>query len=312
MEGAVREMYGNPQFIMGLFVLLGAIAAQGQPVPTSRPVNDRLEAVRRKAAAGRLEREITTAWYRRIEGIVRLSLSRDDSAARAKGRRRLAAIRDPLALMPLIRILGRSDEPSVRVALAEHLSRFGKDEAVLQLTVMCLSDPDAGVRAAATRQLGCQDDARVFELLRLALRSGHEAFVVWSADAFRLLGRFEAGEALIGSLVATSVSNGNGIKAVKGFMESWRKMWPHVTAPQLAPRAAMPTSPHLRGALRWLKRARSNKPAPVTVEPSVFRTAVLEALRSLTKVDFGFDQRRWRRWWKQEQKRRKLLPKLGE
>ena len=290
---------------------LGAPERAGE-APTTRPTNHRLEAVRRKAAARRLEQELTTAWHRRIEGLVRRFLSREAPTARREGLRQLAAIRDPLALQPLIRVLGGSPLPQVRIALAEHLGRFARDDAVLQLTVMCLTDPDAAVRAAAVAQLSHQDDPRLMELLRGALHSRHEAFVLFAAEAVRALERLEAADALIDALVATGAPGVAGVKATRAFLGRWKTTWKYSIRPQTAPGAALPAETGLADATRWLHRARPGTAEPHVVEPSVFRTAVLEALRALTNEDFGFDQRRWRQWWNHERKRRKLLPKLND
>jgi len=278
--------------------------------PASRPV-DRQELVRRKAAAERLDQELTTAWHVRITGIVRRYLGSDRPDQQAEGRQLLEQIRDPLALQPLIRILGASEAAAVRTTLADLLARFSADDASLQLTVMALTDPDPVVRGTAARQLGYSGDQRAAAVVEAALRCGHEPIINAAAGALRAMPRM-AIEPLIDALVAVQRTDLQADKAVKAFLGQWKHTWSYSIRPQLAPGTLAPRDAGLADEMRWLQRAPGVQGDPPAAEPAVFRTSVMEALRALTGADFGFDQRRWRQWWAVERNRRKLLPKLNE
>jgi hypothetical protein len=269
-----------------------------------------------RAAAKRLRQEVTAGWYRRVEAIASRYLRQADPARRKEGRERLAAVRDPLALLPLIRVLGPDAEPHVRAALAEHLGRFAGDDAAMQLLIMCLSDPSAQVRDAAAEQLDLRGDERPIRLLAGALAAGYEPFMDHAAAALQRMGRFEAVGALIDALVAPRGASKLDLqKATRAYLDVLRRRLAWQIAPQGAPGAVLPQIAALRPATGWIRpsdRRGPEEPTPPATTLKLFRTNVLEVLRALTGQDFGFDQRRWRRWWNDERKRRKLLPRLNE
>lgn len=252
----------------------------------------------KKAAAEpdgeRLAAAIQAQWLRRIRAIRDNLLESPVPSHNAEGRNKLLAIEDPLAIAPLADELSRSSVPG-RLLLVECLSRFKEDEATLNLGVMALLDPDAGVRRRTLTQLIRRDDPRIAAQFRQALASGNDVLVRRAAEGLGLLRAKPAVPDLIELLTvqrrkqvvvpvqrylgdwAGAYANGGGVR-VGGALVAYQ---PRVGV------AVAGNFLNVDNELQWQ-------------DVTVFRTEVLEALKQITGENFGFDGAAWRRWYEEK------------
>ena len=81
-------------------------------------------------------------------------LRNSDARQQVRGQSELGRIRDPSAVVPLVRILGRDDAAAIRVLLAGVLGGIPGPDPVGPLVVMALRDGDYDVRGAARKAIG--------------------------------------------------------------------------------------------------------------------------------------------------------------
>jgi hypothetical protein len=243
--------------------------------------------------AERLTRAIRGQWFRRIRTIQE-SYLRDLREERAKeGRDRILAIRDPLAVGPLAEVL-TGGPVSDRRLLVQVLTAFRTDEATMTLALLALVDPDSDIRREAVGEVTTRGDARVVTRYREALQTGNDLLIKRAAYGLGVLGAKEAVPNLIDLLLVDRTMMTE--VPVRAYFELWGPLWnnqPRATVNAMGSTRVFPgrswdgrvwyVSEHIINA--WMER-------PVTV----YRTEVLEALRTLTGQDYGFDQAQWRAW----------------
>src|SRR5262249_5128651 len=121
-------------------------------------------------------------WTNQIRAIRTSFLDSPDPAAVADGKRRIADIRDPLAVLPLVKVLSEGGVAS-RTLLVETLKRFSEDESTLNLAAICLLETDDAVRRAALTELVRRKDDRVLGQFRKALSIDNDEIVRRAAMA---------------------------------------------------------------------------------------------------------------------------------
>jgi len=110
----------------------------------------------RQAAADDSEQvvaAIQAQWAVRIRSIKQNMLGSSVARLQREGRKKIVTIRDPLAILPLTRVLSQGNRVC-RDALVEVLSQFEQDEATMNLAVMALADANGDIRRRALVELG--------------------------------------------------------------------------------------------------------------------------------------------------------------
>jgi hypothetical protein len=236
-------------------------------------------------------------WTQRIAALRSAMLESGLPGAAALGRAKLLEIRDPLAVLPLVEVLG-AGPPATRAVLIDALRRFAEDEATLNLAVLALTEPVDELRQEVLAELYRRNDARVIAQYRQAL---HVSSDVVSRRAAVGLGALEA-TAAVPDLIAALVADRHRWVEVplRAHLSSYPQIFNHVGIVQLGPGTAVSLPPQLGGY-----RGDAGSAAPEARNTwrfrrvRVLRTEVLEALRRITGQDFGFDQQRWRSWYEE-------------
>ena len=244
----------------------------------------------------RLAQAIESQWYQRVRAIKAARLESTNPDLVNEGRAQILAIKDPLAIQPLTDVLSEGNVPH-RALLVEALSQFTEDEATRNLTVLGLVESDTAVREAAIAELVRRNDIRSVARYRLALHTNNDVVVKRAAFA-------------LGELKVT-----DAIPELIALLTAERDRWVEVPVrwylvylggygdAHLFP----PGSPwHVA---EWTP---SNYRRPTFQVPywadyvfnewqyrrvTVYRTEVLEALRTITGQDFGFEAEDWQRWY---------------
>jgi hypothetical protein len=275
------------------------------------------------------------AWMQRLAEIRSRWLG-PDPAARESAEVELLGLRDPAAAAPLVRVFA-GDEPAVRQRVPQWLGGIAGAEAREELIGLVLRESSHDVRQAALRALDRRREPETAVRLIEALRSSDQVVVSRAAWALGALGVTEAIPRLIAALVRVESQTvmepgpggpGGGLGVVFGTVGPGPVI-PGGAAVGAVPGATIgvgpvfaagPSVPILTGpvvgngvvaygatsvpfgAFSGFATGGVNPNAPVIREvTNVYRNEEVRlALRTLTGVDFGFDQAAWRRWFSRE------------
>lgn len=258
-------------------------AADGQPLPDQD--------------AQKMVSAIQTQWTLRIRAIKRNKLDSSLKRLAQEGRGKIVEIRDPLAILPLTRLLA-SGNWACRDALVEVLSHFPHDEATMNLAVLALVDPDRGIRRRALLEVQKRNDPRVVPQFRRALSTDNDELIRRAAIGLGLLAAPAAVPDLIGALTTRRV------KRVEVRVDDYFRQYPKVFNTPTQVSLGQTTQIRYVAALGlpvigtgfWFPRT-AYRPRSVIV----YRTEVRDALVRITGEDFGFDHAAWRRWYEEQQ-----------
>lgn len=246
--------------------------------------------------AERLAQAVQIQWTRHIRAVQRSCLESDSSERVAEGRKRILEIDDPLAILPLVRVLSAGPAAERRL-LVEALAGYALDEATMNLAVIGLIDPDDDVRQLAVSELIRRKDPRVLREYRRALHTASDIVVMHAAEA---LGRMKDAVA-VPDLIELLTARRRRPVIVK--MNDYFALWPYAFsgARQSIRLGGLSYGSDIYPTLGYYYLADEviNDWQYRTV--TVFRTEVLEALRDITGVDFGFEREQWRRWYREQQ-----------
>lgn len=274
------------------------------------------------------------SWVRRLK-ILRQKWLSGDVAQHEEAEEQLAAIREPAAVRPLVRVFGSDPEP-IRVRLAEFVAAVPGSESIDALIRLILSEKNLVVREATLHQLQTRHDLDTISKLMRSLRSKDPNIVGRAAWALARLGAVSAVPKLIPLLVKVeqqvvyepqparaaggpvfssygpgpfltpggfggyAVSGGaGGMVAPGGYVGNGTSI-PILTGPVVAPGAvAFGATSIPFGAYAGLGvggGVNPNRPV-MRIQTNVYRNEeVLLALVKLTGQDFGYDIPTWRRW----------------
>lgn len=240
---------------------------------------------------------IQSQWTVQIREIRRNKLEGSNEDLIADGRRKILEITDPLAILPLIRVLSEGNL-ACRAALVEALSRFPQDEATMNLAALALLDRDMEVRDRALAELKRRDDPRVIPQFRRALLSDNDPLIRRAAIGLRGLGARSAVPDLIDSL--TVQRNKRVEVSVRTYLHGLQGDFTGPTSVSYGGTTQIFHQPVMgfygaAGPFVFVDREFQRR------NVTVFRTEVLEALRSITGQSFGFDAAEWRRWYEEQQ-----------
>jgi hypothetical protein len=241
-------------------------------------------------------RAVQGTWSRQIHAIQVNLLDSTLPRLVRDGRDRILEIRDPLAILPMAQILSVAGLDS-REVLAEALGSFAEDEATMNLTVMALIDPDAQIRRRCVTELAKRQDPRVVQQIREALNSDSDFLIHNAARALGVLKDRGAIPALIGVL---KVGRRKDVEVpYRRYFGQYEQTFGTATTGSFGgstyshtPAMGIGGGRTAAGVLidpRWVKR-----------DVTVYRTVVLEALKTITNQNFGFDDAAWRQWYKEE------------
>lgn len=242
----------------------------------------------------RLARAIQSDWSRRIRAIVSSLLTSRLDRLVAEGRERILQIKDPAAILPLTQALGRGPTAQRRL-LVDALSAFPQDEATMNLAVIALADDDDAVRRAALSELVRRQDDRVAAQFRKALASRSGELVRHAATGLALLGRREAVPDLIEVLTAQGKMRVE--IPVRRYFGEMQQVFVGQTGVRIGPQGSVGLRPQIGlidayGPVIYQTQGRVR-------DVTIYRTEVLEALKSLTGENFGFEQDKWRQWYQE-------------
>ncbi len=269
------------------YVRIGDLWVEGRRESSARPADEE-PAADAEAESAKLGAAIQATWQRRIQNVKSGLLDSGVPEKMAQGAAKIREITDPLAIVPLVRVL-RGGDRDCRMLLAEMLGRYREDLALVNLMALVLDDPDRDVRRVAQAALARREDQRVVDHLREGVASDDDELVRRAAEALGVLRAPAAVPELIGALKVRRV------KRVEVSMARYLGSLPLGFQPSyvtvggerviLTPQLVLPADMQRGTADRRPEQ-----------EVTVYRTEVLEALRETTGVDFGFDEQAWSRW----------------
>ena len=174
---------------------------------------------------------------------------------------------DPFAVMALIAAINTDPVPRVRLLYVEALGNIVSTDAIGALLSLVLNHADSEVRWSAIEQLNDKDSMQVVPALVAALQGPDNQRINRAAVALKTLGDESAVQPLINVLITQSVVPSGAA---------------------LGGKTSVTFSP-IGGGLAL----GSNQKRKVI---SSQNTQVLEALTTLTGVNYGWDQTRWQLW----------------
>ncbi|MBX6313711.1 MAG: HEAT repeat domain-containing protein [Isosphaeraceae bacterium] len=259
------------------------------------------------------------SWARRIK-LLRQLMQEGTEPQRRQAEGQLAGIRDPAAVAPLVQAFSGDPEP-MRVFLVQILGGIPGPEAAAALVQRILAEKEPAVRQVALDELNRRKDPETIPQLTRALQSSDREAVGRAAWALASLSVVSAVPKLIAALVhierkvvtvPTAVPSPGGISAsFSSYVPSAGAASvpsagfgtilpaPAVLGPAVAPGVVAfgaSSFPVVSGISIGLGGGVSVQPAPQLVQVIHRNPEVLDALKRLTKVDFGYDVAAWRRW----------------
>jgi len=288
------------------FVRVGGLWVEGRTVieqPTRAAAPGGASAAKRRAnqapttpeEAEKLVAAIQAQWTRRVRAIRTNLLDTSVERLVSKGRTRIREIRDPLAILPLARVLS-DGKLAARKALVESLAGFPQDESTMNLAALALSDRSDGIRSRALAALLRRGDPRVVTQFRAALSRANESLVRRAAIGLEKLKASQSIPDLIDSL---QVSRKKLVETpVRTYFGGYSRTFSAPTSVVIGAAGAVAHTPVIGVA-----RSGTTLSVDTTLERrtvTVFRTEVLEALKTITGVNFGFDPKAWRNWYEEQ------------
>lgn len=226
-------------------------------------------------------------YTRRIRAIRESLIDSSIERLRQRGREQILAIADPLAIDPLARELSRGGVHA-RTVLLRAMQRFPHTEATLNIAALALADPDESIAAQARQELKLRADPTIVSHLKQALLLNDDMIVGRAATALAALDAREAIPFMIPALTAQKA------RLVQVTVPRFGVAWENCVGLGCPPIATYPAfiettfGESVVGSLRsqWAVR-----------DVTVMRTQVLEAMKSLTGQNFGFDAEAWAHWY---------------
>ena len=176
-------------------------------------------------------------------------------------------MKDPFAVMALIAAINTDPVPRVRLLYVEALGNIVSTDAIGALLSLVLNHADSEVRWSAIEQLNDKDSMQVVPALVAALQGPDNQRINRAAVALKTLGDESAVQPLINVLITQSVVSSSAASGGKTSV------------------TFSPTGGGLALGSNQKQKIISSQ-----------NTQVLEALTTLTGVNYGWDQARWQLW----------------
>lgn len=265
------------------------------------------------------------SWVRRLK-LLRQSLASGPDDRRREAEMQLMEIRDPVAVTPLVQVLGDGSEP-LRTLLDHILALIPGPEATAALVSHILAETDFDVRHVTLEALTNRKDPQIIPSLVQALRSANPAVVNRSAWSLGQLNAVGTVPRLIPALISTrsqvvmsppsGVSSGGNFGAGFGAVAptpapgrgsygsvgntyySYGLLTPPAVAPGAVAFGAVAAPLPLYSSSGFSVGGGvtgSRGPIPRVVTLRFQNVEVLATLIKLTGRDFGYDIPAWQRW----------------
>lgn len=186
----------------------------------------------------------------------------------------LGTIEDPVATRAVSETLAREPREEVRILLIHSLGRIGTPTALRTLAACAIDDEVAEVRRACIDELRRHPGASASDYFVGRLRDKNNLIVNRAGEALKYTGGPSAISPLINALVTI-----------------------HKRIVQPANQNNMNTTFSNQGGMNFRMGDR-----PVEVKYPVQNRAVLDALVTLTGVNFRFDKEAWKQWYGQQRR----------
>lgn len=245
-----------------------------------------------------VQRQAEQVWRGKVRLWFSWATGRDESR-RKEGMQKLEEVSDPDAIPALVAEMAEHNDREVRLFLVKKLSEIPDPRTVLPLVQQSLDGLDGQVREAAIAAI---DDPRRQSAIGMyvsALQNDARQIVRRAGYALGKLGDKSVIPALISALVTqhqyrvtykeATPSYALGSDGSIGFARN-----PPLVTPEVEALARTGQLPH--GAI--VIPPPTNTVTKTTVITRAQRnTEVLDALKSLSGENFGFDERTWQLWW---------------
>ena len=267
------------RFICAAVMVVGALAFPNRGVADSTSTHTqrmKSHGYHRYRGSWRTQQEINllkqaeSATKSRVEARQRLERLRRELDVPGFSERVAEEIRrtnDPFSIVALLTAINNDPSPRVRLLYVEALGNIDSTDAIGALVSLILNHSDSEVRWSAIEGLKDKDSIQVVSLLVAALRGTDSHRINRAAFALKTLGDESAIKPLINVLITQ--------KVVSPSSESGGK-------------TSVTFSPTGGG----LALGGNQKTKAVSLQ----NAQVLEALTTLTNVNYGWDQSRWHLW----------------
>ncbi len=261
-----------------------------------------------------------TGWSRRLRTL-RNAILNGNPARSEEAQAQVLAIKDKVAVRPILRTLGSDESPQIRSLAAQALANIPGHEAASALVNRILNEPDPAVRQPTMNALMKREDANVVPELTNALAARNIAVINRAAWALGNLGAKAAVPKLVPALVSVdyqmimveptvdpgAVNNvGPAIPGTAfGMMNGYGPSVPVLTPPAVGPgvvafgATSVPFSTYT-GVTPMNVGAGTDipgrGPSPKMVAVPRQNYEVLQALIKLTGKDFGYEIPTWKRF----------------
>lgn len=251
-----------------------------------------------QAQLAQVDQKIRADFIRKIK-LWQKWLRHDRPERRESARRELLDIRDPVAVGPLIDILGKKGEVTDRYLLVEILENIPQDASTQGLLLVALEDDFKKNRWRAIDALMARNSPPLVATVTARLKDKDNAKVRRAADILGEIGDDTVVPALVDALVTTHVltreitlqeraiaAQGTVVNTPKTIMRpDGVIIRPSVTGISQAAVQANPGGLNVGQAPTHEMEVRQEK-----------NIEVLGALTAITGEDFGYDKKRWIAW----------------
>ncbi len=253
------------------------------------------------------EDEAVREWHVKIRMWKNWYLGNDPVKAK-QGEDRLRAIDDPQAFEAVIGQFGKDTAESNRMLMCELLSNLPGESATLELVKRSIADVSPNVRWTAVEKMVEREDPAATRSLMKALASDHNTVIRRAADGLGAIGDPTAVPALIEALVTKhkQIVQRGGQPAFSGAINpgTVNEFEPVVTSGNVGYRPI--------AAGFQANGVGFSTPSQEVVVTPVENQEVLDALREITKEDFGYSAAAWKQWLaaqkrKEDMKNRRLI-----
>ena len=267
------------RFICAAVMVVGALAFPNRGVADSTTTHtQRMEShgYHRYRGSWRTQQEIDllkqaeAATKSRVEARQRLERLRrelDEPGVIERVAEEIRRTNDPFSIVALITAINKDPSPRVRLLYVEALGNINSTDAIGALVSLILNHSDSEVRWSAIEELKDKDSIQVVSLLVAALGGTDSHRINRAAFALRTLGDESAIKPLINVLITQKVVS---------------------PSPESGGKTSVTFSPTGGG----LALGGNQKTKVVSLQ----NAQVLEALTTLTNVNYGWDQSRWHLW----------------
>lgn len=226
-----------------------------------------------------------------------IGLNSRDAARRADAVVKFRELRDPDAIPAIVDFMLSDANVELRRLAVQTLVQMEGTVAVPALVRVALSDADQSLQSSTAQSMSDEQRAAAVPFYQRALRDESNMIV---RRASVLLGRSGARQVIPTLIEALATSHKIRVPQGPAYAASFNR-----NGSMAGPESVLP--PEIEAAMRagqlpyGVVIDNSNRPAApvkwVTVRVPLQNVETLEALRTLTQQDFGYDKRAWRLWW---------------